>query len=192
MKKILLALVMVGLVCGVAQAQCVPEIKAMVMDEFRGSMIVKTEYVLNGMVVDENANPCWLDEVSGKYLITYIHPKTGQSYNQECMGEVRYSEINPITGEKWIDSDLTVQAKLDVDIHRDNLIRRTTENREFIRTERLKIQKALTQPIIDKVKANLIGYTSSSSEVTDTFKGKDIKVTYDQKNTVTDTILAVE
>ncbi len=53
MKKILLMALMVGW-CGVVQAQCVAEIKDVKLDEERGSIIVETKYILNGVVVTEN------------------------------------------------------------------------------------------------------------------------------------------
>ena len=56
MRKILLILVMICM-CGIANAQCVAEVKDVIIDEVRGSIIVETQYKLNGVVVDVKANP---------------------------------------------------------------------------------------------------------------------------------------
>lgn len=50
MRNILFGLIMLG-VCGLANAQCVAEVKDVIIDEVRGSIIVETEYVLNGEFV---------------------------------------------------------------------------------------------------------------------------------------------
>jgi uncharacterized protein YlxP (DUF503 family) len=69
-------------------------------------------------------------------------------------------------------------------LHCENLIRRIEANQTFREAESLKIQKALTQPIIEAIKKDLVGYSTSKTEVVDEFKGKEIKVTADAKNTV--------
>ena len=51
MKKIFLSLLMVVMVCGAAQAQCVAEVKDIIIDNERGSIIIQTEYKLNGAFV---------------------------------------------------------------------------------------------------------------------------------------------
>ena len=60
----------------------------------------------------------------------------------------------------------------------------TWNMRAVRQAEALKIQKALTAPIITDIKPSLVGYSTSKTEVVDTFKDKEIKVTYDEKNTV--------
>lgn len=134
------------LLCGVAQAQCVAEIKDVKQDEVRGSIIVETQYTLNGEVVQ--------------------------------LGRTRYLETSG-TNQEIID-----KAKEDISIHCENLIRRIETNRTFLQVERLKIQKALTQPIIDDIKSKLVGVKDTKTQVIDEYKGKDVKVTYDSKNTV--------
>lgn len=171
MKKALFGLMMMA-VAGMAQAQCVATIQDVVQDEVRGSIIVKTEYTLNGKVVDVNATACVL--------------KDGKYYNgaKECVGSTRYDETSGTNEE------IIAKAKEDVALHCENLIRRIEANKTFRQVEALKIQKDLTTPIITDIKDDLIGYSTSKTEVIDEFKGKEIKVTADEKNTVS-TISAV-
>jgi len=153
MKKALLIMAFL-MVCGVAQAQCVAEIKDVVQDPDRGSIIVQTEYTLNGNVVQQ--------------------------------GQSRYLETSGTNEE------IIARAKEDVAIHCENLIRRINVNSIYLKTEKLKMQKALTQPVIDDIKADLVGHKETKTEVEDTFKGKIIKVTYDEKNTVSIAIVIPE
>jgi len=171
MKKAFLILVFLA-VCGVANAQCVATIKDVVQDELRGSIVVKTEYVLNGKVVDVDATVCTLKD--GKYF----------NGAKECVGSSRYDEGSGTNEE------IIAKAKEDVASHCENLIRRIDANQTFRQVEALKIQKALTAPIITNIKNSLIGFSTSKTEVIDTFKDHEIKVTADAKNTVS-TILAV-
>ena len=150
MKKALLFIMAFLMVCGVAQAQCVAEIKDVVQDPVRGSIIVQTEYTLNGKVVQQ--------------------------------GQTRYLETSGTNEE------IIAKAKEDIAIHCENLIRRIDVNRTYLQVEKLKVQKALTQPVIDDIKADLVKYKITKNEAEDTFKGKTIKVTYDEKNTVSDII----
>ena len=143
-----------------AHAQCVGEVKDVIQDPIRGSIIVETQYVLNGQVVDTDATPC-----------------------PTCIGRTRYLETSG-TNQEIID-----KTKADVAIHCENLIRRIPTNRTFLQTEKLKQQKALTQPVIDSIKGSLVGQKETKTQVTDKFKGKDIKVTYDEKNTVTNSLI---
>jgi len=53
---------MVTVVCSLAQAQCVGEIKEVKMDEVRGSIIVETEYTLNGKVVQEKGRSRYTED----------------------------------------------------------------------------------------------------------------------------------
>jgi len=145
MKKALLIMAFL-MVCGVAQAQCVAEIKDVVQDPDRGSIIVQTEYTLNGNVVQQ--------------------------------GQSRYLETSGTNEE------IIARAKEDVAIHCENLIRRIDVNRTYLQVEKLKVQKALTQLVIDDIKTDLVKYKVTKNEVEETFKGKTIKVTYDEKNTV--------
>jgi len=145
MRKLGLILALL-LVCSVAKAQCVAEIKDVIQDPARGSIIVQTEYTLNGKVVQQ--------------------------------GQTRYLETSGTNEE------IIAKAKEDIEIHCKNLIRRIEANQTFRQAEGLKIQKALTTPIITDIKSSLIGQKKTVSEVEDEFKGKKIKVTHDEKNTV--------
>lgn len=51
MKRIWVGLIMVLLFAKLGYSQCVAEIKDVMQDEFRGTIIVETEYILNGTVV---------------------------------------------------------------------------------------------------------------------------------------------
>lgn len=53
MKRIIGLIAVIMLVAVSAQAQCVAEVKDVIQDEVRGSIIVQTEYVLNGVVVQQ-------------------------------------------------------------------------------------------------------------------------------------------
>ena len=128
------------------------EIKDVVVDELRGSIIVQTQYTLNGEVVQN--------------------------------GQTRYLETS-----KETEADLIQMIKDDIAIHCENLIRRIEENRTFFNSEKLKQQKSLTAPIIASLKGKIIGVKETKTEAIDEFKGKKIKVTYDQKNTITESVL---
>lgn len=165
MKKVFLILAVMA-VCKVANAQCVATIKDVVQDELRGSIVVKSEYTLNGNVVDVDATVCTLKD--GKYF----------NGAKECVGSSRYDE------NSGTNLEIIAKAKEDVALHCENLIRRIEANKTFLQTESLKIQKALTTPIITDIKDDLIGFSTSKTEVINEFKGNEIKVTTDEKNTV--------
>ena len=158
MKKLLLGLIALLIVSPV-YAQCVAEVKDVVIDNQRGSIVVKTEYKLNGVIVDVKGNP-----------------------SPEYLGQTRYTE------DSGTNAEIIAKAKSDVAQHCGNLIRRIPVNQAFRQSESLKAQKALTEPIILDIKDDLVGYTTEKIEVEDTFKGKTIKVTADEKNTVFNTI----
>jgi len=149
MKRLILALLMC-LVCVSAQAQCVAEVKDVIQDPARGSIIVQTQYTLNGEVVQQ--------------------------------GQTRYLETSGTNEE------IIAKVKEDIAQHCETLIRRIESNRTYLQSEKLKRQKELTVPVIDAIKDELIGEKATKTEVTDEFKGKTIKVTYDEKNTISDTI----
>ena len=56
MKKFIFMLPIL-LMCSLVEAQCVAEVKDVLLDDARGSIIVQTEYKLNGVIVDVKANP---------------------------------------------------------------------------------------------------------------------------------------
>lgn len=154
------------IICGNANAQCVATVKDVVQDDLRGSIVVKTEYVLNGKVVDVDATVCTLKD--GKYF----------NGAKECIGSTRYDETSGTNEE------IIAKAKEDVALHCENIIRRIEANKTYLQAEALKIQKALTTPIITDIKDDLIGYKGTKTEVVNIFKGNEIKVTADEKNTV--------
>jgi len=156
MKKTIL-MFLFCLMVSVAQAQCVAEVKDVIQDKHKGSIIVETEYALNGEVVQS--------------------------------GRSRYTERNPFTEKKWNNSDLEDLIKFDIRLHCKNLIARIDENKKFIKDQKLKQQKSLTEPIIKTLKTDLIGHKERETEAVSKFKGKTIKVTYDKKNTITDSVL---
>ena len=131
-------------------AQCVAEIKDVVQDEVRGSIIVKTQYTMNGEFVQD--------------------------------GQTRYLETSG-TNEEII-------AMVDKDIaeHCENLVRRIPENQAFLQSEKLKIQKALTQPVIDAIKPLLVGVKETKIEAKDVFKTKEITVNADKSTSVKDVV----
>lgn len=149
MKKTLLIILFLGLAT-IANAQCVAEVKDVVQDEIRGSIIVQTEYTLNGKVVQQ--------------------------------GQTRYTE------DSGTNEEIIALVKKDIETHCGNLIRRIEANQTYLQSQALSINKEKTTPIITAIKDDLIGEKKTVLEVTDTYKDKDIKVTYDEKNTVTDSI----
>lgn len=179
MKKLLLTMLFV-LIAFTANAQCVPIVKDVLIDEVYGSIIVETEYELNGVVVDVDTSPCWLEESSGKHFITLIHPKTKQPYNKECIGQSRYTER---TGTI---SEIVTKAKADIRKHRDFLIIANAVKVSDLKGRQLIIKKALTEPLISTLRTNAIGWSEPSSQVTFNFKNKEITVNADGTYSVTD------
>jgi hypothetical protein len=122
------------------------EIKDVKIDDIRGSIIVETEYKINGVVVQ--------------------------------IGNTRYTE------ESGTNEEIIAKAKADIAEHCENLIRRIEANRVFREAEALKVNKALTEPIVTAIKSDLVGYNISKDEVVDVYKGVEIKVTADSVNSV--------
>jgi len=160
MKKLFLALAILMTSGCPLYAQCVAEIKDVLIDNERGSIIVETQYTLNGDVVNPRGEVCG-----------------------NCVGRSRYTE------ESGTNEEIIARAKEDIAQHCENLIRRIPANLEYLQRERVIQQKALTAPIVEVIKKDLVGQTATKTEAVDTFKNKDIKVTYDQKNTVIDSVL---
>ena len=118
-----------------------------------------------------------MDDVRGSIIVETTYTLNGEVVQ---VGHTRYDE------QSGTNAEIIAKAKEDVQIHCENLIRRIEANQTFRIAERLKIQKALTQPIIDDIKDDLVGQKETKTEAIDEFKGKEIKVTYDEKNTVSD------
>jgi len=157
MKRLLLAICLI-LTCGIAQADCVATILDVKTDLMRGSIMVQTQYVLNGTT------------------IMFGHGKTPY-------GTTRYTEDSAATM-----AELKTKIAQDVKSHCEALIQRIDTNSSFIKSAMVTQQTALTQPIIDSIKSQLIGQQASYNGITLTYKGKDINVTSDSVNTVTDTV----
>ena len=155
MKKVLLGLILL-LITATAQAQCVAEVKDVVIDDARGSIVVKTQYKLNGVVVDVRGNP-----------------------DPSAIGKTRYTEE---TGDI---PTIVAKAKEDIQAHCENLIIRNAVNVNNLNSEKLAIQKALTEPLLETLRTNAIGWTKTVTEKTITFKGKEINVQADGTYTVT-------
>ena len=144
--------IMMLLIAGSVQAQCIAEVTDVTQDDKKGMILVHTQYTLNGQIVQN--------------------------------GRSRHTEQ---TGTK---AEIIVKAKEAGERHCKNLIKRMANNKVFIDTERVKRQKELTATLVTDIKVDLVGYKSKSIEdATVTYKGKDIKVTYDEKNTVSDTVI---
>lgn len=95
-------------------------------------------------------------------------------------GRVRYDEDTGTAQE------IILKAKADIQEHCENLIKRIQANDSFIRSEVIKRQKELTQPLINNIQT-AVGFKQTSTEATTIYKGKEIKVTHDSQNTVIDT-----
>ncbi len=96
------------------------------------------------------------------------------------LGRTRYLETSGTNAE------IIAKAKEDVLIHCKNLITRIENNGEYLKEKMVEQQKSLTTPIIKDIKDYLIGDKTTVNEVIQSYKGIDIKVTYDEKNTTTD------
>ena len=86
------------LMTSLAQAQCVAEVKDVIIDEARGSIIVETQYEYNGRVVDVKLNSC-----------------------TDCVGRTRYTEDSGTVAE------IVTKAKADVVNHCNTLIKRNSQ-----------------------------------------------------------------
>jgi len=154
MKKAILTTLLI-LTASVAQAQCVAEVKDVVIDEARGSIIIKTQYKLNGVVVDVRANP-----------------------DANAIGQTRYTE------ESGTRAEIVTKAKADLKQHCENLIVRNAVAVNNLNVARLDIQKALTTPMVADLKASAVGYKQTVTENTIIFKGKTINVKADGTYTI--------
>lgn len=156
MKKLGLILALL-MVCSVAKAQCVAEVKDVVIDNQRGSIVVKTQYKLNGVVVDVRANP---DPVA--------------------IGQTRYTE------ETGTVQEIVVKAKADIQAHCENLIVRNAVNVNDLQDAQLNIVKALTTPLLATLKTNAVGWTKTVTQKVIEFKNKEITIEADGSYTITD------
>ena len=146
MKTIVLILIAL-LIAVPSYSQCVAEVKDVIIDEARGSIIIETQYKLNGTVVDVRANP-----------------------DANAIGRTRYTE------ESGTIQEIVTKAKADVQQHCENLIVRHAVAVNGLNEEKLAIQKALTTPLIETLKTNAVGWTKTVTEKVVNFKNKEITV----------------
>ena len=139
------------------QAQCVAEVKDVLIDNERGSIIIETEYKLNGTVVNVQAIP----EVG-------------------AIGRTRYTE------ETGTIQQIVTLAKADIEHHCNNLIIRNAVRVNDLIAQKLLIQKALTEPMIATLQTNAIGWTKTVTEKVFNFKNKEITVNADGSYSITD------
>lgn len=156
MKKIILTLLML-MVSTVAYSQCVAEVKNVIQDPKRGSIIVETQYKLNGVVVDVGANP-----------------------DPDAIGRTRYTEQSGTMQE------ILQKAKEDIEKHCGNLLIRNAIKVSDLNGEKLKIQKALTLPYVDFLKTNVIGWGKTINEKIIQYKNKEITIQSDGSYIVLD------
>ena len=157
MKWLLVAILVLS--CTVAQAQCVAEVKDVLIDEARGSIIIETQYKLNGVVVGVDALP-----------------------DPASIGRTRYTE------ESGTKAEIVTKAKADIDQHCNNLIIRNAVRVNNLNADKLAIQKALTEPMIADLKTNAVGYTKTVGQTIIQFKNKEITIEADGSYIITDII----
>ena len=156
MKKLLLILMLLALGT-TAQAQCVAEVKDVLIDNVRGSIIVETQYKLNNTIVDVRANP-----------------------DPDAIGRSRYTEENGTLIE------IRQKAQEDIKRHCENLIIRNAVRINGLNGRKLEIIKSLTTPLASSLKTQAIGWTTSVSTKVIQFKNKEITIEADGSYTITD------
>ena len=154
MKKVLLGLILLSMVT-IANAQCVAEVKDVVIDEQRGSIVVMTQYKLNGVVVDVKANP-----------------------DANAIGQTRYTE------ESGTVPEIVAKAQADITQHCENLIIRNAANVNNLNQAQLDIAKSLTEPLIATLKTNAVGWTKTVTQKVIQFKNKEITIEADGTYTI--------
>lgn len=159
MKKLIINTILFLLLAVNANAQCVAEVKDVVIDDVRGSIVVKTEYKLNGQVVNVHAIP-----------------------EAGAIGQTRYTEQSGTIQE------IVAQAKADIEEHCGNLIIRNAVRVNDLKAQQLAIQKALTEPLVADLKTNAVGWTKTLTEKVFTYKNKEITVNANGTYSVADIV----
>lgn len=177
--KVWILILMMCLVCVTAQAQCVAEIKDALIDEKRGSIIVETQYKLNGNVVDIGATICPLMP-NGKYEVTVCN-KDG-CFQKECVGRTRYIETHGTIAE------IVQKAKDSIQKHCENLFLRNVINKSNLKTDKLLAQKSLTQAMVADIKTNAVGWTKTMTKYIFQYKNKEFTIEADGTYTIADII----
>jgi len=145
------------IICGNVNAQCVAEVKDVLIDNVRGSIIVETQYKLNNTIVDVRANP-----------------------DPDAIGRSRYTEENGTLIE------IRQKAQEDIKRHCENLIIRNAVRINGLNGRKLEIIKSLTTPLASSLKTQAIGWTTSVSTKVIQFKNKEITIEADGSYTITD------
>jgi len=155
MKKVLLGLI--GLLISTsAMAQCVAEVKSVTQDELRGSIVVETQYKLNGVVVGVRGEP-----------------------DPDAIGRTRYDENSGTVQE------IRDKAQQDIEDHCGNLIIRNAIKVNDLKGRQLEIAKQLTSPLITQLQ-NAVGWTKTVNEKVIQFKNKEITIEASGNYTVSD------
>ena len=88
------------------------------------------------------------------------------------------------------DNEIKKLAKMAIDVHCANLIKRIPNNERFIETEKEKRRNELkvgrdSDGIVTSIKTDLVGYSKSITRATKKYREKNINVTHDENNTIT-------
>lgn len=181
MKKLILLLTFL-LLTTLSNAQCVPKIIDVKQDEIFGSIIVETQYILNGRLIQVGRTR--YDETSGTRA--EIIAKAKVDIDNHCKQLVARIPENQefIKNEK-----LKILSREEgIDVSGKDFSQLESEYLSVMREkelQKIEVRKQATTPIIKDIKPSLVGDRDSVSEATIRFKNKDIKVTHDKKNTVT-------
>ena len=187
MKRIILTLALM-LVATVSQAQCVAEVKDVIQDEIRGSIIVQTEYKMNGAWVQDGQTRYTENSGTNAEIIA----KAKEAGDIHCKNLIRRLPENKV----FLDETkftLTVESK-GIDTAGKTKQELETEYFSVLRQEsadRLVAQKVTSQLIIDAIKGDLIGHKVSHTEAVDTYEGKDITVKADKTVSIKDVSVVV-
>lgn len=144
-------------ICGIANAQCVAEVKDVIQDPQRGTIVVEVEYKLNGVVVNGGASP-----------------------EPGALGRTRYNETTGTIPQ------IVTKAKTDIEEQCDALIIRNAIKVNNLKVAKAQIQKDITSPMISTLHANAVGWTKTVTQKLIQYKGKDITVEADGSYTITD------
>jgi hypothetical protein len=158
MRGIILTLLLL-MVTGPAWGQCTVEIKDVLIDDLTGSILVKTQYSLNGVIVDVRGKP-----------------------DANALGETRYTE-NDGTLQEIVD-----KIKVDLQSHCSALMVNQSIKLNNLKVAKKQVQESLVSPMIETLRNNAIGWTKSINSTSFTFKNKEITVNADGSYTVSDIV----
>ncbi|MDO8675546.1 MAG: hypothetical protein Q7K71_05455 [Candidatus Omnitrophota bacterium] len=165
-RVIFVSLILAFLICGQAFAQCSWKILAVEQDPKTGAIMVRTQYTVP-----------MKSSASAVDFAQKIGAVTDAENNVIKEGTTRYDE------ESGDETTIKLRISMDINKYCQTLIQRIPVNEDFIQTEILKRNKALTdQTITDLQTEELKTGQVPESEVQ--WKGIAIKVTDDSKNSV--------